>query len=137
MSSDSIQPPPLKARLRRVAWQVALAATVVAGYRLLFDPWFHHYLVDGSKAETVARLRSVFLGLSAFLVIVSALGLWQALRVAKHGQWPLPGAFVFKETPIQRGGWLRLRLIGMVMTSLLALALAVYAAILGNRYFGH
>jgi hypothetical protein len=133
---DSIQPPPLKARVFRFAWLLSIGAAVAAASEWLFKPWFHHYMIDGSRAQTIDRLHTTFLALSGFLWVAAAIGFWQVLRIAKHGQWPLPGAFVFKETPIQRGRWLKVRLVGLLLWSILAMALGIYAAMLPGRMFG-
>lgn len=134
--TDYLDPPPLTARVLRLAWLLALGAAVAGVGELVIRPWFRRHLIEASPAESAAHFRQLLFALSGLLFAVSAWGFWLASRVARHGQWPLPGTFVFHRTAIQRGLKVKLRVIGIVFSAVFAAAVGVYAAVLAQQLFG-
>jgi len=124
---DTLYPPPLNARLRRLALWLALAALAWLGYQFLYLPWQTAYLGELTEENAHQRVRDVMIIMSVVLMVSSAWVGVLALRILMHGRYPLPGAFVWRPTPIETGARARLRGAAGLAAALGLLAAAAWA----------
>jgi len=80
--------------------------------------------------ELVFRLRVVFAGLGLSILAAAGYVFHIGRRVLQAGQWPLPGSFVLRDTPVITGRGVRLRAWAMIAWSAVATAFAIFAALL-------
>jgi hypothetical protein len=103
-----MQPDVIKAAPRskvifyRVATLVAVGSVLILN-EVWFHPWLRRYLSVADPVLAAARGRHVLLVFVAFVGIVVFLAFFQAWRIFRAGQFPLPGAFVSRDTPVRRG----------------------------------
>jgi hypothetical protein len=110
---------------------VAIGAAIVLLANAYFFPWMSRYLAGGAnRAEALYRFKIVMLGAGVFVLGIAAYAGWLGVRVIQQGQWPLPGSFVLRDTPVRRGLWVRVRGITLVVLAALfaidAIGLAVF-----------
>jgi hypothetical protein len=95
-----------------------LAVTVLA-IAVYFKPWFHA-LVVSSRAEDARLVNRIaatwFFWLSCF-PIYSA---WMRRKILRIGQWPLPDAWVLRDTPVMTGDAATLRGYLIIIASIVA-----------------
>jgi len=130
MSNQILRAPPFKQRVTKLALWIVIGATVVAAAEFWFFPWLRVWLSVKDEAELLFRLRVVFGGLALGIFAAAAYVFHTGRRVLRTGQWPLPGAFVLRDTPLVTGRGVRWRGWGMIAWAVLAAALAVFAALM-------
>jgi hypothetical protein len=130
MNEPTLHAPPLKKRIFTVALCVALGAGVLASYQRWFSPWLRHYLGSADRTNVHERLQNVFGGLAIFILVFSGYLLYVGVRAVSTQQWPLPGTFVLRETPVRTGRPAIIRGFLLIALALFAAALAVFSAIM-------
>ncbi len=128
MNQDMLRAPPRRVAITKLALMLLAGILAVIFINEVLMPQMRQYL-DASvdRADAIHRL-SVVLGSVGLLTFASAGYIcFLGTRVLRQGQWPLPDTFVLRDTPIQRGRWVRVRGIGLlILGGLLALnAIAV------------
>lgn len=131
MNQDMLRAPPRRVAVAKLAVMLLAGILAVILINEALIPFMRQYL-DASvdRADSVRRLSVVLgiVGLFFFAVAGSICSL--GTRVLRQGQWPLPGTFVMRDTPVQRGRWVRARGIGLVILgALLGLSAIVVALI--------
>jgi len=129
MADVVIRAAPLRKRAFVIAFVVLLIGGLAIAMELWFKQWFHEYLSVASQTELVARIRSVFTALAVFVTAVAAWEFWFALRILRAGQWPLPGAFVLRDTPVRFGARARVRGVLVFVAAVFSAGVACYAAL--------
>ena len=131
MDSDIIRAPPIHIALAKLGAMLALGAAIVVLAKAYFFPWMRGYLGDAvTHAEALHRFKIVMLGAGAFAMGLAAYAGWLGVRVIQLGQWPLPGAFVLRDTPVRHGRWVRARGIVLIVLAALLAADAIGLAVL-------
>lgn len=130
MSNKILTAPPFKQRITRLTLWIGIGAAVVAGSEFWFFPWLRGWLAVKDEAELLFRLRVVFGGLALGIFAAAAYVFHTGRRVLRTGQWPLPGAFVLRDTAVVTGRGVRWRGWGMIVWAALAAVLAVFAALM-------
>jgi len=134
MIEDFIDPTPESRR--KLLWLIAAALLLgaLATYWLL--PWFRTQMQVLPPCEAIRLARWALLVLLLSLPL-TAIG-WAlplAWRLWKVGQFPLPGAWVLRRTPIQRGRAVRIRAVALVLWSVLSVALAIWGTYTLHQVF--
>jgi len=127
MRKDFIDPTPESRR--KLLWLIAavLLLGALATYWLL--PWFRTQMQVLPPCEAIRLARWALL---VFLLSLPLTAMGWALplawRLCKTGQFPPPGAWVLRRTPIRRGRAVRIRVVALVLWSVLSIALAIWGA---------
>jgi hypothetical protein len=127
MTEDFIDPTPESRR--KLLWLIAavLLLGALATYWLL--PWFRMQMQVLPPCEAIRLARWALLVLLLSLPLI-AMG-WAlplAWRLWTTGQFPPPGTWVVRRTPIRRGRAVRIRAVALVLWSVLSIALAIWGA---------
>lgn len=130
MTVQILRAPPLKQRLTKLALWIGAGAAFVAATEYWLFPWLRVWLSVKDEADLLFRLRVVFGGLALGILAAAVYAFDTGRRVLRAGQWPLPGAFVLRDTPVVTGRGVRWRGWGMIVWAALAAVLAVFAALL-------
>jgi hypothetical protein len=117
-------------RIAVVLTGLVLGSVIAVTGKHWFFPWLGRYLSEAASPEAEARF-SLVMGGMALLFASAGAGLFQrGIRVLRARQYPLPDAFVWKDTAVATGrkaclyGWLHIG--GAAWIG----ACAVYAALL-------
>lgn len=130
MTSDGIvRAASFNGRVLAVSIVVIVLGVLGLATELWFKPWFRDYFSVASRAELTSRVQHIFYAISIIVASIAAWEFWFALRVLRVGQWPLPNAFVLRDTPVQRGTRLRVRIGAMFLGALCTAGVAIYAAL--------
>ena len=133
-SPDTAKPilraPPLRQRIVKLGILFGIAGVAIAVAEFRFFPWLREYLAVTDAGELHSRLRIVFAGLSLSILAAAAWAFHLGMRVLKIGQWPLPGAFVLRDTPVSTGRRARIMAWAMIVWAVCVAALGVFAALL-------
>jgi len=108
----------------------ALLVAALAGGASLIE-WLKSYLAELKSRPICDTLEPVLvLGILilASLLLLSAWVAWTARKVLRLDQWPLPGTWVFRRTPIQRGRKVVLRAYAMLGLAVLVVAFVAFAS---------
>jgi hypothetical protein len=130
MTAPILRAPPLKQRLTKLAMWIGAGVAFVAATEYWLFPWLRVWLSVKDEAELLFRLRVVFGGLALGILAAAMYALHTGMRVLRAGQWPLPGAFVLRDTPVVTGRSVQWRGWGMIVWAAFAAALAVFAALM-------
>ena len=98
----------------------SLVAAIAIEFWLL--PAFFAHLHSLPKCNQWTWLRAILLSVIFFPPLVALWAIPHSLRLLKLNQFPLPGVWVLRLTPIQRGRPVRIRAIALLLLSALALA---------------
>ncbi len=128
MPPEILRAAPQTVRLKQAALYLALGGVAVVIGDVFFFPWVRTYLAVSDKAIALARFKEMTLGLGASMAIVAVCFAIVSARVFIARQWPLPGATVWRDTPVVRGSGARLRAVMFALLALLFLGLGIYAA---------
>ena len=129
----------LKAVPHRLALKQFVLYALIGGLVLIFGktllfPWIKEYLSVSDKAELLFRFKIVMLGWSILILSAAAYVAFVAVRIIKSKRFPLPGAQVWCDTPIVRGGRALLRGWFLGFGALFLLGCALYAAYIPYIY---
>ncbi|CAN5195509.1 hypothetical protein BH11PSE11_BH11PSE11_25630 [soil metagenome] len=98
--------------------------------QLLGLPWLISRMESSPIGHTIFVLKLIFITITAIAVIFTGILIWYGRRILRFGQFPLPGAWVLRDTLVKRGSaaatiaWLHVAsgaLIGVIFIVLLAL----------------
>ncbi len=124
---------------KRTGIALGVATLACVGGLIAFQQWINAQVGDVHTEVLIVRTRSLIGLAMTGAALCFALLAWQAARsgrlVSQHGQWPVPGARVVRDTPIRRGAAaMRIgRLLQVAAVVLLLLALG--AGVLSWRLF--
>ena len=119
-----------------------LAVLLVAGTALallatqVLLPRVRSYLFGASRLEILERAEHVMFSIAAVLVVGGTVALVHGVRILRAGRWPLPGAFVFRDTMVETGTKARLRGWALVFAAVLQFGLAVWTVMLPRMLYG-
>lgn len=130
MSKQFLHAPPLRQRIARLTLWFGIAAAVVTAAEFWFFPWLRVWLSVKGEAELLFRLRVVFGGLALGVFAAAAYVFRTAGGCCTRARWPLPGAFVLRDTPVVTGRSVQWRGWAMIVWAALAAVLAVFAALM-------
>ncbi len=125
-----LRAPPMKQRITKLVIWFGGAAIALAIAQVWFFPWLRTWLSVKDAAELVFRLRVVFAGLALSILAAAGYVFYVGRRVLQVGQWPLPGSFVLRDTPVITGRGVRLRAWAMIAWSAVAAVLGIFAALM-------
>ena len=94
---------PTAASRRKAIALVVFAVVAAAVLQFLLAPRYFAFVNSLPICERLPWLRSLLFGLLGSIPLFGLWGVWLAWRVFKHGQWPLPNAWVWRRTRIHRG----------------------------------
>lgn len=130
MTPEVVRAPPLRIALAKLAAMIVVGAAMVLFAKACLSPWVTGYLGGAAnRAEALYRFKIVMLGAGVFVLGIAAYAGWLGIRVMQQGQWPLPGSFVVRDTPVRHGRWVRARGIMLVVPAALLVADAVGLAV--------
>jgi len=127
MNSEFIEP--TSASRRKLA--IFFVAALVVG--VLVIELLEAYLAELKTrplCETIEPLSVLSISILGGLLLCAAWGAWLARKTLKLNQWPLPGTWVFRRTPIQRGRRVIWRAYAILAWAVLMLASVVFASYL-------
>jgi len=121
---------PLRTRMLVAAACLAAGSAVLALSKFWFFPWLKQYFASADSTNVHARLQYFFAGLALFVLAFAGYFGYLGVRAVVAQQWPLPGTFVIRDTPIRTGTPAVARGVALVALSLCAAALAIVAALM-------
>lgn len=127
-----LRAPPLRRRIVKLGILFGIAGLAIAFAEFGFFPWLREYLAVTDAGDLHSRLRIVFAGLSLSILAAAAWAFHLGMRVLKFGQWPLPGAFVLRDTPVSTARRARIMAWAMIAWAVRVAALGVFAALLSD-----
>lgn len=80
-----------------------LALAIVAVFQFITMPVINATLAGNPTPATAGTLKWIFAGFAALAVIPSAAMIFIGRKIVRCGQYPLPNAWVWRDTPIRRG----------------------------------
>jgi hypothetical protein len=130
----------IRATARGRAWMIVLIALAVI--LVAFFQWFVFPLLDTAlqaapDIDAVKTLRLIFPGCAILGMLPALFLVATGWKVRRCGQFPLPGAWVWQDTPVKRGkcagrlGWLCMA--AGTVSALLCAGLALYASLMLDR----
>ena len=122
-----LRAPPLRQRIVKLGILFGIAGVAVVFAEFWFFPWLRTWLSVADATELQFRLRIVFAGLALSIFAPAAYMFHVGTRVLKTGQWPLPGSFVLRDTPVKSGRGVRVTGWAMIAWSVLAAGLGIFA----------
>ena len=120
----------------RLGMMIAPALGFMALYKLVLHPWVWGYVHASPPGELVYRLRFALIMLAIFVCLYASWGLWLGIRVLTENEWPLPGTFVLRPTPVQTGLWVRVRGISIVVLALAMMVNGILLIFVPELFFG-
>jgi nitrate reductase gamma subunit len=91
----------LRGRLLLVAL-ILVAAGLVAAFQFFGLPFLKAAVSATSSANAIATIKAVLIGMMAVLVCAGAYVIWYGRKISRHGQFPLPNAWVLRDMPIKQ-----------------------------------
>jgi hypothetical protein len=128
---------PLASRIKWVTFFVALGLALTWAGKTVVGPELRAYLSGRNPVEAFRRFQWVMIGVGASLVPFAVYFAWFAARIIRSGQFPHPGATVWRDTPVVRGGRALARGWALAFCALVLLGLAVYAAYIPSLLAKH
>ncbi len=121
------------AHSRKAKWLMA-AMVVTALLLFLFGlPALKQWIDVGDVNVMIHRMRLVFYGLAIVLFATAAYAGWYARRIFGSLQFPPPGSWVLRDTPLLRGDHARARGWWVLACAVSFALIAVYATILPQQ----
>jgi hypothetical protein len=80
-----------------------LALAIIALFQFVTIPVINATLAGNPTPETASTLKWIFAGFAALAVIPSAAMIFIGRKIVRANQYPLANAWVWRDTPIQRG----------------------------------
>ncbi|RDD81974.1 hypothetical protein [Dyella tabacisoli] len=122
MTDEFIEPTPRGRRNLIILF--VIGALYATAHRLWLQPALFDYINSLPLCDQLPWWRGLLISVLITLLFVAALSTRCALQIFQHGQWPLPGTWVFRRTKIQRGPVVRSRAYLLLVASALAVACA-------------
>lgn len=112
---------------------MALFAGLLFGFGL---PWLKRWVDTGNIDDVLRKMGWVFQGVGVLMLVMAAYAGSFARRIFRSGEFPPPGMWVLRDTPIKHGDPARARGWWVVACAVCFVLLAVYVAILPARLHG-
>lgn len=122
--------------VRRLALLLVAGAALALVATQVLLPWVRSYLYGATRLEILERAEHVMYAIAALLVVGGVVALVHGVRILRAGRWPLPGAFVFRDTKIETGTRATVRGAVLVLAAVLQFGLAVWTAMLPRMLYG-
>lgn len=128
MKMEYIKAMPASLAIRRMVSYVLIASCFTLVSKLFLFPWIKNFVSISNRAEALLRFKLVMFGVGVLILLPAFYSSVLAIRILKAKQFPLPGAQVFRDTPITRGkgalvrGWI------LAGCSVIMFCCALYAA---------
>lgn len=129
--SPDVVPARPRAQIVAVA-AILLGSAVGLGFVLAFHvlPYVRRYLAGASRFEIANHMQNVLFALAALMLLGSLIATWHGIRLLRAGRWPLPGAFVMKDTRVRRGDAAKALAVTFILLGATQAGLAVLALVL-------
>lgn len=86
---------------------LALAALIALGLLAAFHyfalPFLSSTFGPAPPHHAVTTIRYALIGITAGVAFAGMLVIWYGKKISRQGQFPLPGASVWRDTPVKRG----------------------------------
>jgi hypothetical protein len=118
-------------RASRIKWVIAfvgIGIVLTLTWKTVLGPELRSYLSVKYPAEAFRRFQWVMIGIGIGLVPFAVYFALFAARIIRSGQFPYPGATVWRDMPIVRGTRALVRGWAIAFCAVFLLGLAVYAA---------
>jgi len=112
---------------------MALFAVLLFGFGL---PWLKRWINTGNIDDVLRKMAWVFEGLGLLMLVMAAYAGSFARRIFRSGEFPPPGMWVLRDTPIKHGDAARARGWWVIACAVCFVLLAMYVAILPARLHG-
>jgi hypothetical protein len=106
----------------------------IAG-ELVLLPRVRAYLDAATRADALERVETVLFPVAGLLMLGSIYTIVLGMRILRARRWPLPGAFVLRDTPVSTGIAARLRGASLLAMGALLAAAAGWTAMLPRLLF--
>ena len=137
---DEHTPDVMRATLRGrllLAVFVLLAGCLLAVYQFYGLPFLKAALGASAPAHAIDTIMLVLIGVMAVFICAGAYVIWYGKKISRQRQFPLPGAWVWRDTVIKRGrAAVRIAWLHYAVGALIAIpciVFAVYAWIMLDR----
>jgi hypothetical protein len=121
-------------------WTAALllfAMVLITGFAAWVPPFITASFSTPPSADTLSRVRLLFVALCVLAAVPAAYLVAAGLRITQLAQFPLPNAWVWRDTPVKRGAPARrigrLCIAGGCIALVTCAALCAYAWIMLDR----
>jgi hypothetical protein len=128
MEADVMKDSPRASRVKWVIAFVSIGIVMSWAWKTVIGPELRAYLSVRDPVEAYRRFQWVMIGIGAGLVPFAAHFALFAARIIRSGQFPYPGAKVWRDTPIVRGRRALVRGWTIALLAVFLLGLAAYAA---------
>lgn len=136
MNPDVLRAPPRKTLVLRFGGLAVLALALAVAAKLWLLPFVQDYLQSASgRDDAIHRVQIVLDWFGALLFPVVGYAAWLAYRTLTTGQWPLPGALVIRDTPVQRGRKAHVRGLAFAVLAILLGTMAILIILLPDFLF--
>jgi formate hydrogenlyase subunit 3/multisubunit Na+/H+ antiporter MnhD subunit len=137
-TEDTVEVAAATTRGRVVAAALLLVCVLlVAGFQLFALPFMNSMLGSPLTSDSIYRIKSGFTGLAALVILPALFMMFTGWRIIRRGQFPLPDAWVWRDTRIKRGAPAkrigRLCIAAGVLACLVCVAMLAYAWIAFDR----
>ena len=125
MNSNEFVETSAKSKRKLIALSVA-AAFLWAAQALFLRPALFAYIKQLPACGQAEWSFGLLIGSLGMLPVVGLWGANYARKLLKHGQYPLPNAWVWRRTLVMRGRMVRLRAYGIMFCSIAFFAIFFY-----------
>jgi hypothetical protein len=120
-----------------LAGAFVLALALLLAYQFIGLPYLKSAISLTAAPEAIVLVKRVLLGLVAPVALAGIYLIWYGRKIAEAGRYPLPEAWVWRDTPIRRGGaavkLARLHYAAGAVIAVLGIGLAAYLWIMLDR----
>lgn len=107
-----------------------LVLALIATFQFFVFPLLTASLKAAPALNAVSTLKIIFIGFAAIVISVAVFVIWYGSKILRCGQFPVPGAWVWRDTSIKRGqsvikvAWLHFLTAALII--IIGIALAVF-----------
>ena len=119
---------PTAAMRRNLALVVLAGVLVVALLEIWLKPTVLHFIDNLPICAQLPWWRGLLVSAICIFPLAALFPLFQARKLLRFKQWPLPGAWVLRRTPIQRGRVVTVRAYVLIFVGVVILGITPYLA---------
>lgn len=112
---------------------MALLAVLLFAFGL---PWLKRWINTGTIDDVLRKMAWVFDGMGVLMLASAVYAGSFARRIFRSGEFPPPGTWVLRDTPVKHGDTARARAWWVVACAICFVLVAIYMAILPARLHG-